>query len=114
MTNLSANLSPPAWSDVPDDVHRSQIVVQSFAAMGEIVLALRNSLGLATEMEVRGGVITAWGSTDIDDRSSELHNRYDIGVNSDGRYHSVDTGKLTMAPHFAQVCADRVMLNSDR
>jgi len=61
---------------------------------------------------VRGGVIVAWGSTDIDDQASELHRRHDIGVHSYGRYHSIDPGKLTMAPYFAKVCADRILLQS--
>jgi glycine/D-amino acid oxidase-like deaminating enzyme len=110
---MSAKLSPPAWPNVPDDIHRSQIVAQSFHAMGEIVPPLRGAIGRLAEVEVRGGIITAWGSTDIDDRASELHKRHDIGVNSYGSYHSVDTGKLTMAPHFAEVCADRVIRSSD-
>ena len=51
---------------------------------------------------VKGGVIVAWGETDIYDPSSELHRRYEIGVTSAGRYHSIDPGKLTMAPYFAE------------
>jgi hypothetical protein len=61
---------------------------------------------------VKGGVIVAWGSTDIDDHASELHRRYEIGVHSYGSYHSIDSGKLTMAPHFAKICADRIPLKS--
>ena len=40
-----------------------------------------------------------WG--DIDDPDSALHERHTIGATSFGRYHSVDTGKLTTAPLFA-------------
>ena len=54
-------------------------------------------------------MIVAWGETDIDDPASELHNRYAIGVTSDHGYHSVDPGKLTMAPLFALRCADQVV-----
>jgi hypothetical protein len=57
---------------------------------------------------VKGGVIVAWGETDIDDPCSELHERFRIGVHSDRGHHSVDPGKLTMAPWFAQECADRL------
>jgi hypothetical protein len=57
---------------------------------------------------VRGGVIVAWGHTDIVDAESELHQRHAIGVTSTGRYHSVDPGKLTMAPWFAMVVAGRI------
>jgi hypothetical protein len=28
------------------------------------------------------------------------------------RYHSIDTGKFTMAPVLAELCADRIMVGS--
>lgn len=78
--------------------------------MAELVPALR---GLdSAELEnviVKGGVIVAWGETDIYDPASELHRRFEIGVQSTGRFHSVDPGKLTMAPCFADVCAGRIL-----
>ncbi|HEY6628593.1 MAG TPA: FAD-dependent oxidoreductase [Acidimicrobiia bacterium] len=58
--------------------------------------------------ELSGGVIFAWGETDIDDPSSGLHSRFETGPMSVGRYHSVDTGKLTTAPLFAQRVGDRL------
>jgi hypothetical protein len=51
---------------------------------------------------VAAGVIVAWGDTDIDNPSSALHRRDEIGVYEHGAYLSVDTGKLTCAPHFAR------------
>lgn len=54
-------------------------------------------------------MITAWGETDISDPASELHRRYEIGVNSAEGHHSIDTGKYTMAPLFARICADRIL-----
>jgi hypothetical protein len=100
---------PPAWPAYPDEPLRSRIVAGTLAALAEIVPTLR---ALAPEdladVIVKGGVIVAWGKTDIDDPESELHCRFEIGVNSVGRYHSIDPGKLTMAPYFADVCADRI------
>ena len=61
------------------------------------------------ETVLRGGTIFAWGKTDIHDRESELHRRYEIGIASDGTFHSIDTGKLTLAPYFAKACADRIL-----
>jgi hypothetical protein len=61
------------------------------------------------EATVKGGAIVAWGATDIYDPQSELHRRYEIGVASKGRFHSLDPGKLTMAPYFAERCADRIL-----
>jgi hypothetical protein len=57
---------------------------------------------------VKGGVIVAWGKTDIYDPASELHRRFEIGVTSQGCFHSVDPGKLTMVPYFAEICANRI------
>jgi hypothetical protein len=62
-----------------------------------------------TRDDVRGGVIFAWGETDIDDPSSELHERHAIGPQSHGRYHTVDTGKLTTAPLFGKRLADTIL-----
>jgi hypothetical protein len=110
MTDHSVALAPPAWRAEPDDPYRSRIVTTSFAAMGSIVPKLARVR--PQNIAVKGGVIVAWGSTDIDDHASELHRRYEIGVHSYGSYHSIDSGKLTMAPHFAKICADRIPLKS--
>lgn len=53
-----------------------------------------------------GGYITAWGSSGIEEVSSELHQRHALGVYSTSDYHSIDTGKFTTAPMFAaEACA---------
>ena len=57
---------------------------------------------------VDAGVIFCWGKTDIDDRDSELHRRYDIGVHSHDGYFSIDTGKYTCAPMFAAELVHRL------
>jgi len=61
--------------------------------------------------QTKAGIIFAWGSTDIPNITSGLHERYAIGPQSYGRYHSIDTGKLTMAPYFAKMLADRILEN---
>jgi hypothetical protein len=53
-------------------------------------------------------VIYALGTTDVDDASSELHARSAIGLQSRGRYHSLDTGKYTLVPYWGKRVADRV------
>ena len=60
------------------------------------------------EATVKGGAIVAWGKTDIYDPNSELHRRFEIGVTSEDCFHSIDPGKLTMAPYFAEICAERI------
>lgn len=106
---ISREVTPPDWSNFPEEPLRSEVLSNTLAAMAEIVPALRgldpHSLPEAT---VKGGAIVAWGATDIYDPSSELHRRYEIGINSKGSFHSVDPGKLTMAPYFAEQCAARL------
>jgi len=57
---------------------------------------------------VDGGAIFAWGSSDIDDPLSGLHERYDAGVRGADGYFSIDTGKFTTAPLFSQQFLDRL------
>jgi glycine/D-amino acid oxidase-like deaminating enzyme len=109
LEGMSHDVSPPDWPRTPPDFRREKLVAETLYALAEIILPLRdydpNDL---VDCTVRGGVIVAWGQTDIDDPASGLHRRSEIGVTSTGHYHSVDPGKLTMAPYFADVCADRI------
>lgn len=107
MTARSSDLTPPVWPSKPDDPCGSPVLTESLAGMATIIPGLQHAR--PSDITVKGGVIVAWGSTDIDDRGSELHRRHEIGVQSHGRYHSIETGKLTMAPCFAMECADRVL-----
>ena len=93
----------------PEPLH-SDIAHATIAALSEIVYALAPlDAKKLDDVWVKGGGIVAWGKTDIDDPQSELHKRYEIGIQSRRRYHSVDPGKLTMAPYFAEECAARIV-----
>jgi FAD dependent oxidoreductase len=109
LEGISNDVTPPEWSRVPADFRAEKVVVETVSALSDIILPLRAYDAATLECEVQGGVILAWGQSDIDDPASELHRRYEIGVNSTGCYHSVDPGKLTMVPYFAGVCADRIV-----
>ncbi|MEN3352499.1 MAG: hypothetical protein V7640_657 [Betaproteobacteria bacterium] len=63
----------------------------------------------AQPLIVDAGAIVAYGRTDVDDAASGLHNRSRVGVSSSEGYHSVDPGKLTTAPLFAALAAERVL-----
>jgi len=107
---MSSDLVPPRWSTHPPEPLRSEIIHGTIEALSEFVSAL--ALVEAADLKdvwVKGGAIVAWGETDIDDPESELHRRYEIGVHTRSRCHSVDPGKLTMAPYFADKCADRIV-----
>ena len=62
----------------------------------------------ARPLLVDAGAIVAYGSTDVADAKSDLHDRSRIGVTSNGNYHSLEPGKLTTAPLFAMAAAERV------
>jgi glycine/D-amino acid oxidase-like deaminating enzyme len=109
---FSSDLTPPLWPTHPTEPLRGQILEGTLLAMAEMVPALRQvSVDTLLDASVKGGAIFAWGKTDIYDPRSELHQRYDIGVHSAGGYHSIDPGKLTMAPYFSEVCASRIAGN---
>jgi glycine/D-amino acid oxidase-like deaminating enzyme len=106
---ISTDVTPPNWDTYPSDPLRSRIITGTFRALSAIVPSLRNlDAENLPEASVKGGTIVAWGKTDIYDPASELHRRFEIGVTSEGRFHSVDPGKLTMAPYFAEICAERI------
>jgi hypothetical protein len=106
---ISTDVSPPDWDTYAPEPLRSRILAETFRALSEIVpLLCALDPEKLPDALVKGGAIVAWGKTDIYDPASELHRRFEIGVTTDGSFHSVDPGKLTMAPYFAQVCADRI------
>ncbi len=107
---FTTELSPPNWPIYPAEPLRSEILHGTFDALAGILPALGScDLDASHDVMVRGGPIVAWGETDIDDPGSELHRRFEIGVTSVGHYHSIDPGKLTMAPFFAAECARRIL-----
>jgi hypothetical protein len=106
---ICTDLEPPDWTTFPSDPLRSRIIAGTLRALSAIVPSLGElDPENLPEATVKGGPIVAWGKTDIYDPASELHRRFEIGVRSEGRFHSVDPGKLTMAPYFAEICAERI------
>jgi len=109
MRGTSSDVSPPDWPLVLDAATALELRQAILDGLVRIVPAIANLTPAAIEScEVKAGIIFAWGHTDIDDRASVLHERHAIGPQSRGRYHTVDTGKLTMAPLFGKMVADRV------
>jgi glycine/D-amino acid oxidase-like deaminating enzyme len=110
LQGISAELSPPNWPTYAPEPNRSVILRRTISAISDFLPSLRpiNDATLS-DARVKGGIIVAWGETDIYDPKSELHRRCDIGIRSDRRYHSIDPGKLTMIPYFAEKCAHRIL-----
>jgi len=110
LTDRTFDAEPPFWPIMPDEPLRSTIFGGTYSGLAAIHPVLSEyAADELSDVVVRGGPIVAWGETDIDDPNSELHNRFEIGVTSVGRYHSVDPGKLTMAPYLADECARRII-----
>lgn len=110
MRGLSSALRPPAWPLVLDEVSARAVRQGIFSALAQLVPAVTAfNDDAAAACEVKAGIIFAWGQTDIDDPASGLHERHAIGPQSYGRYHTVDTGKLTMAPLYGKMVADRIL-----
>ncbi|MCG8460517.1 MAG: FAD-binding oxidoreductase [Holophagales bacterium] len=84
-----------------DRVDGQELAREGVRALARYVPGLHPVLEAPPRFQVGGGVIFSWGSTDIDDPRSGLHERWRIGPNRYGPYLSVDTGKYTMAPLFA-------------
>lgn len=106
---ISRELKPPDWPNRIDGAVSREIIEQTFQALSSIVRGLGAiQLEDVHDLRVKGGPIIAWGRTDIYDPQSELHGRWRIGITSRDRFHSIDPGKLTMAPHFADECARRI------
>jgi hypothetical protein len=109
MQGASSDLNPPPWPLVLDEPASSETRRAIVAGLTRIVPALAGLTRDAVESgDVKGGIIFAWGRTDIHDPASGLHERHAIGPASHGRYHTIDTGKLTMAPLFGKTVADRI------
>jgi glycine/D-amino acid oxidase-like deaminating enzyme len=104
----STDALAPSWRDRIDEEQGRAVLDQTVEGLATVIPSLsRLSLNGGTA-KVEGGTIFGWGSTDITDLGSELHQRFDIGVHSYGNYHSVDTGKYCMAPYFALEVGRRV------
>jgi hypothetical protein len=109
LRQVSRELQPPGWPRELDRETANEIRRSIVSGLSGVVPAVESLDRAGLEScEVKGGAIFAWGATDISDPASELHARSDVGARSYGRYHSIDTGKLTLAPLFAKMTADRI------
>lgn len=110
MVATSSGLEPPDCPAAPEGTVREEILSSTYDSLSKIVLGLRGvPLSTLHAAAVKGGVIVAWGQTDINDPASELHQRFELGLTSSGSYHSLDPGKFTLAPYFAELTAERIM-----
>jgi glycine/D-amino acid oxidase-like deaminating enzyme len=98
----TSDLEPPRAWEAPCDGQPDPEFAMDLAR--RLVTRLDDAipgLGASSIVHVDAGAIFTWGRTDIDDPASELHNRFDVGVEAYDGYFSIDTGKFTTAPLFA-------------
>lgn len=107
-TGSSTAETPPDWHRRLTPAQRRDVFERSLAALRDRFPRLRAPEFDTAPVDANGGVIYALGTTDVDDGASRLHDRFEIGIESRGRYHSVDTGKYTLVPYWGIRVADRV------
>lgn len=110
MKGWSHDLQPPAaWNEAATGKVSPELAVEIAREIMNAIDAWYPGMAEVTPYQVDAGVICAYGTTDVDDQSSGLHNRTRIGVRSFDGYHSVSTGKYTCAPWFAVEAAEAVL-----
>jgi glycine/D-amino acid oxidase-like deaminating enzyme len=106
---MSVNSAPMSWPDPLQDGEAYEVSAGIVAGLRGVVPRVGGlSEHALSQAELRGGVIYAIGSTDVDDPDSYLHQRHAVGPRSFGRYHSLDPGKYSFAPLFAEMLAERI------
>lgn len=108
-TAMSMQESPPDWNEHYSREQRMEVFRRSYAEIVKRHGALTGVSFSDDSVDPGGCVIYALGTEDVDHQQSRLHERVDVGIQSQGRYHSVDTGKYTLVPYWAIRTADRVL-----
>ena len=98
---------PPAWPAILPDETAIEVSADIVRGLARVLPGVAR-VGEYGGLSVRGGSIFALGSTDVDDPASGFHQRHQVGPWSHGGYHTVDTGKTTLAPMFALQVADSI------
>lgn len=109
MMATSLEVRPPAWDQEFSAARRLQVFRHGYREWLARCPDLAHIEFDDDDVDPSGGVIFAWGSTDVEDPQSELHSRYEIGIHSLGNYHSVNTGKYTLAPYMGLKTAERIL-----
>ncbi len=107
LLGTSRELTPPDWDLSVPSAEQQEVLHRSYETLRTLCPPL-GSLHYG-DVEPCGGVIFAWGQTDIDHHDSGLHARHEIGIHSVKNYHSINTGKYTMVPYLGYKAAERVL-----
>ena len=107
---LSQEVSPwPSRTTVSVECsERPRLLNESLEGLATFMPGARRALTPDRDWRMVGGFISAWGRQGIEQKESELHQRHEVGVHSTHGYHSIDTGKFTLAPLFAAETCCRI------
>lgn len=102
-------ICPPDWNRNLSKREAEQMTVDALQNLSGYIPALGAiNMKNIENLSVLGGVIYAHGKTDVMDPQSGLHNRYQPAIQSKGSYYSVNPGKYTLCPYFANQVADQI------
>jgi glycine/D-amino acid oxidase-like deaminating enzyme len=111
---FSANqISPPHWNRNLSQNEAEKLAADTIAYLGEYVPCVKQigKQGIK-QLSVLGGVIYARGQTDVHDPESGLHERDKPAIQSKENYYSIDPGKFTLCPYFANQAARQICSTS--
>ena len=109
MIGISFDLCPPDWEAQLTPDRRLDVFRRSYAEWLTRCPSLTSLAFGDADVDAGGGIIVAWGETDVDDQQSKLHDRYEVGIHSFKNYHSVNTGKYTLSPLMGMRTAERIL-----
>jgi hypothetical protein len=103
VTGCTSALAPPAAWQAP--CHGEVPAQVATAVQRDVLTALDAILPGIGETQVDivdAGMIFSWGDGSLVNPDSEVHRRCDTGVHRREGYFSIDTGKFTNAPYYAE------------
>lgn len=103
--SMSTTATPDEVRAHVDLADHEFIRTESLQEQSKLIPGVLDLLCHKDSTRIGGGFIMAVGDSDIDDRKSGLHERHQIGVERNGAWVSLSTGKFCTAPMFARQAA---------
>ncbi|MBN9362655.1 MULTISPECIES: FAD-dependent oxidoreductase [unclassified Devosia] len=91
-----------------DAAATAQFVGAVRAQLGSLLPGIDAVFEAAEDIKVRGGFVFAQAKGSVDDPAASIHRRDRFGVQREGNYYSVDTGKYSTAPWMAEQLAAEI------
>lgn len=105
---MTSAIDLPDWNGEGFQGVREEAFRNSLAIWENLSRKMKDLQLSRRSADSRGGMILATGRIDVDDPSSPLHSRVQVGVQTMDTYVSVNTGKFTLAPLMAIRASDKV------